>query len=62
VPEELAQFAQSCADRWQPNDAFSLDVAVTPRGFKAIELNSANSAGFYQCDIGAIIDAVNRLS
>jgi hypothetical protein len=62
VPKELADFTQACADIWQPNDAFALDVAVTPSGFKVIELNSANSAGFYSCDVGAIIDAVNRLS
>lgn len=60
VPAEVGAFAQACADTWRPNDAFTLDVAVTPAGPKVIELNSANSAGFYACDVGAIIDAVNE--
>lgn len=59
VPPEVWAFAQHCADTWRPNDAFTLDVALTAQGPKVIELNSANSAGFYACDVGAIIDAVN---
>lgn len=59
VPTEVTAFAQACVDHWRPNDAFTIDLAVTPAGPKVIELNSANSAGFYACDVGAIIDAVN---
>jgi hypothetical protein len=59
VPTEMTAFAQGCVDHWRPNDAFTIDVAVTRAGPKVIELNSANSAGFYACDVGAIIDAVN---
>lgn len=62
VPREVAHFAQNCVDIWRPNDAFTIDIAITPDGPKVIELNSANSAGFYACDQGAIIDAVNRLA
>lgn len=58
VPPEVAEFAQSCVDLWAPNEAFALDIAVTPDGPRVIEINSANSAGFYACDIGYIIDAV----
>ncbi len=60
VPAQVAAFAQSCADHWGPNAAYTLDVADTPNGLKVIETNSANSAGFYACDVGAIIDAVNQ--
>lgn len=63
VPGEVATFAQACVDVWSPNDAFAIDVAVTGDGLKVIEVNSANSAGFYACDVGKLIDAVNeRLS
>jgi hypothetical protein len=63
VPPEVASFAQACVDLWSPNDAFAIDVAVTPAGLKVIEVNSANSAGFYACDVGKLVDAVNeRLS
>jgi len=29
-----------------------------PAGWRVIELNSANSAGVYACDLGRIVDAV----
>lgn len=58
VPAPVRAFAQACVDHWRPNDAFTIDIAATPAGLKVIELNSANSAGFYACDVGAIIDAV----
>jgi hypothetical protein len=60
VPEAVTVFAQACADHWQPNEAFTLDVAATPEGLRVIELNSANSAGFYACDVGAIVEAVSQ--
>lgn len=59
VPAQVHAFAQACVDHWRPNDAFTIDIAATPAGPKVIELNSANSAGFYACDIGALIDAVS---
>lgn len=62
VPEAVQAFAQSCVDHWHPNAAFTIDIAETPEGLRVIELNSANSAGFYACDVGAIIDAVSQLS
>lgn len=62
IPPAVMGFARTCVDHWRPNDAFTIDLAETPTGPKIIELNSANSAGFYACDVGAIIDAVNRLS
>lgn len=61
VPLEVARFAQDCVDLWAPNQAFAIDIAVTPQGLRVIEVNSANSAGFYACDVGAIVDAVNDL-
>ncbi len=59
VPPDVSRFAQECVNRWAPNEAFTLDVAETPSGPRVIELNSANSAGFYACDVGAVVDAVN---
>jgi hypothetical protein len=59
VPASVWDFAQERANQWSPNDAFTIDLAQTPEGLKVIELNSANSAGFYACHVGAIIDAVN---
>lgn len=61
VPEEITQFAQQCSNIWAPNDAFAIDIAVTPDGLRVIELNSANAAGFYACDMGRIVDAVEAM-
>ncbi len=59
LPSSVAQFAQECINHWCPNKAFTLDIAVTAKGAKVIELNSANSAGVYACDVGKFVDAVN---
>jgi hypothetical protein len=61
VPADVAQFAQQCVDVWAPNEAFTVDIAVTPGGLRVLELNSANSAGFYACDMGNIVDAVEAM-
>lgn len=62
ISPAVLRFAQACLTHWQPNAAFALDVAVTEAGPRALEVNSANSAGFYACDIGRIIDAVETLA
>jgi hypothetical protein len=73
--QELWNFAGQCAEeiafpgnvtlcmRKAPTGpcTFALDVAVTPDGLKVIELNSLNSAGFYACDMGKYINAVNNM-
>lgn len=60
VPADVIAFARRAVEHWRPNDAFTIDIAETDAGLKVIELNSANSAGFYACDVGRIIDAVNQ--
>ncbi|HEY0586336.1 MAG TPA: ATP-grasp domain-containing protein [Pseudoduganella sp.] len=60
VPAEVLAFAERAVEQWRPNDAFTIDIAETDTGLKVIELNSANSAGFYACNVGQIIDAVNQ--
>lgn len=61
IPEAMLVYARHQVSRWQPNSAFTLDVAETDEGPKIVELNSANSAGFYACDLGCIVDAVELL-
>ncbi len=49
----------------EPAQVYVIDVAQVRQGddwtYKVIEYNSFNSAGFYACDVPAIIDAVNAL-
>lgn len=61
VDPALARFAQSMADRWQPAPAFVIDVADTPQGPKVVEINSFGLAGFYDCEMGKVVSALDRL-
>lgn len=58
---ELWQFAQKMVDLWSPNRAFALDVSLTEKGYSVIEINAINSAGFYACDMGKFINAINGM-
>jgi len=48
-------------DRWQPAEAFVIDIAKTYDGLKVIEINNFNSSGFYSCDVYKIVDSIERL-
>jgi hypothetical protein len=61
VDEQVHRFAQECADTWCPNRAFCLDVADTPDGLKVLEINAINSSGFYACNMGKFVHAINHL-
>lgn len=55
---EAWQYAQKMANIWQPHTAFCLDVALTSEGYKIVEINTMNSAGFYHCNMGKIVSAL----
>jgi hypothetical protein len=70
--KEIERFAQFCAGSIYcsaegPHGAclgphtFAIDIAVTPDGYKVIELNSLNSSGFYACDMGKYVNAVTTM-
>ena len=45
---------------WLPK-AYVLDVCDTPDGYKIVEINTINSAGFYAGDVQAIVMALEEL-
>lgn len=53
-------FVYSVLD-WTPARAFVLDVAETPDGFRIVEINSINSAGFYEADCAKLVDAIESM-
>ncbi|MCW7540445.1 ATP-grasp domain-containing protein [Aquabacterium sp. A7-Y] len=57
----MFRFAQHWADTWCSNPAFWLEVADTPNGLKLLEINAINSSGFYACDMGKFVNAINAL-
>jgi hypothetical protein len=58
VEEEAIQFAEKMIKVWTPHDVFVLDVALTSEGYKVIEINCANSAGFYNCDVSKLVQGI----
>lgn len=61
IDDGARTFALSMIKLWQPNVAFVLDIAETENGYKIVEVNGYTTSGFYQCDVGAIAEAlVNR--
>jgi hypothetical protein len=61
IPEYVTAYAQEMANLWCPNRAFDLDVCETEDGMKIVEINSINSAGFYACDMGKFVNAINNM-
>lgn len=58
ILDDSDKFAQKMADLWQPAEAFVLDIALTPKGFKVLEVNCFNSAGYYAIDVGKLVNAI----
>jgi hypothetical protein len=59
VPDEVVRFAEARAAEWAPAPAFVLDVGRSGPGLYVIECNCFNSAGFYACDVGALVGAIS---
>jgi hypothetical protein len=65
----LWEFAEWIVDRWQPDNAFVIDIAqvFVQKMFgkalvdKVIEINCINSSGFYQADMRAVVAAIEEL-
>lgn len=57
IPEVEAIVMEAHA-RFQPADAYVIDVAQVGDDYRIIEYNTLNSAGLYDCDARAAIDAV----
>jgi len=48
-------FAHDMAQIFQPAAAFVLDICSTEQGWKIVELNCINSAGFYACNLQKLL-------
>jgi len=61
IDKPIINFAQHMANIWSPALAFVIDIADTPDGYKVIEINCMNSAGFYACDMLKLVHAIEKL-
>lgn len=66
VDPEVLEYGQECIDMWQPARAFCLDVCmvegcrVMPT-YKIVEVNCLNAAGFYEANIGRLVEALEGM-
>lgn len=60
--KHMFDFAQKMADKYQPNIAFTIDLAIGIKGeIGLLELNSFSCAGLYACDMDKIVEAVKKV-
>lgn len=58
VSEDGLAFAQQMANLYNVADAYVLDIALTYDGWKVVEVNCINSAGFYNAAVKNIVLAL----
>ena len=56
--DEAKEYAQKMVDLYQPAEAFVIDVCLTNKGWKIVEINCFNCAGYYECDLERILKCV----
>ncbi|MGB0839222.1 MAG: ATP-grasp domain-containing protein [Chitinophagales bacterium] len=54
------EFAQKMAAQYHVADAYVMDIGLTYDGWKVVEVNCINSAGFYKGNVKKIIGALER--
>lgn len=54
-------FVESVLIHGAVDDAFVMDVCFTAAGWFIVELNNFNSSGFYECDTGHIVEALEKM-
>ena len=59
--KDVIRYAQKMVNLWSPAAGFVMDVAITPDGFKVIEVNCLNASGFYACDMSKVVFALEEL-
>lgn len=62
-PIECYELARQVAEHdWQPDVAYTCDVALTPNGPRVVELNSFCCAGLYACDLEKVVKGVSDVA
>lgn len=62
-PDEAAAVTEEACRKWTPHPVFVMDVGVLADGvYKIVECGSINCAGYYDCDLGAIVRAMSEVA
>lgn len=59
--KDVIDYTQKMVNLWCPAIGFVLDIAITPEGFKVVEINCLNAAGFYACDMSKVVFALEEI-
>lgn len=57
---ECDEVAKAAIAGFCPSRAFVIDLAGTPDGIKVVEINCFNSAAFYACNVGKLVETIER--
>lgn len=64
-PDDAAVFAEEITKETQctysPHPVYVMDIALTPDGYKLLEIGSINCAGLYECDVRKVVKAISDL-
>jgi hypothetical protein len=61
IEPDAHRFASKMIELWQPARAFVIDIALTEEGYKIVEVNCINSAGFYAADVSKIVNYMQEM-
>ncbi|GAB4176577.1 MAG: hypothetical protein Fur006_07610 [Coleofasciculaceae cyanobacterium] len=61
IEPDAHKFSSKMIELWQPARAFVIDIALTEEGYKIVEVNCINSAGFYAADVSKIVNAMQEM-
>jgi hypothetical protein len=62
VDPAATEFVCEAVTIWQPARSFAIDVALMADGYRIVEVNCLNAAGFYGADVQRIVAAVESMS
>lgn len=57
---KMLEYAKERIAEYCPRRALCLDIAHTDLGYRVIETNAISSSGFYACDMGQFVNAINE--
>lgn len=58
IDDDAYEFVNKMIKLFEVNDTFVMDICLTDNGYKIVECNCTNSAGFYKADMNKLIMAL----
>jgi hypothetical protein len=58
VDIEALNYVKKQIEQWKPAEMFVIDIAMTPNGYKIIEVNNLNASGFYDINVEKLVMSI----